>query len=523
MVSCYALVAIIATIVSTSAAQSLTDDDYYTPTSRRTASTSTSAFWTYTARFVDQVTESAYTYYDGSVTIDTWTTVGTIKDGVTPTLTPYSMYTSSEAYYRNLQIVEAYYTTNAVAATDIVPATTDESDATATASTTLETSTSIFFSMPVTMTAPSSCPTIFTITTTASVDVPSKVTAQVTPTSVEKSTSHITYGQTVYMYETWYLSANAAPFTSSTDPDYSDYITSCSTPHAPYRTGSSRSGSSSSDYDDCYSFFYCHTSLRTTIIVIATVLPLLFLLGFLESFFWFRRLMCGKSAMRCGTICWIALSLLVLCFTRMQDRRSEQDQKLLKEKWVAMGKGAKLRAWWRWGFRFRYPEELLGQFCKTTVGIVEPGQPLHPAMAQTAGNGAGVAVPGQVYYYGPPQPNGGWVSQQQAGYYGGVSKDVGVVSQYPVSNPQQQQMSNISPISPQTPQPIHPHQNTAPTQPTPPPHPAQPQPTAQNAPQIPPIRINASPVVDISRETPPSSSVVPPPPNTDPKDRDLYE
>ncbi|RMZ73439.1 hypothetical protein GMOD_00007947 [Pyrenophora seminiperda CCB06] len=530
MVARYALVATtIATFVAASTAQFLTsDDDYFYTTTRR--ATPTSAYWTYTSRFVDQASESPYTYNDGSVTVDTYTITATIKDGVTPTATPYSVYTSRDYYYSNLQIVEAYYASDAVASSDIVPETYLLHGLTATFSATTTTVTSIDFSMPVTMTAPASCPTPFTVTLSASVDVPSQVTAQIKPTSVETSSSTTTYGHTVYMYETWYLSANAAPFTSSSNYYYSYYIADCSTPPAPRRTGSTHltgvggggSGSSrnddssSSDSDDvCYSY-YCHTSIWTWVIIIATVIPGLFLLGFLESWFWFRRLMMGKSAMRFGTVCWVFISLWVLCFTRMQDRRSAEDQKLLAQKWKEMSRGKAFKAWMKWGFRHRYPEELLGQFSSTTVGIVPPGQASQAAMAQSGGAPGAL---GQVYYYGPPPPgwvqapNGGFVppqgyvypAPQQSGYYGDATKDGGMVSQ--------QQMQNVSPMVPQAPQPVYTASGALPavgptpasSEPTPTAAPSPPpQAARQGAPQIPPIRINNSPVAD-NTPAPPST------------------
>jgi hypothetical protein len=288
--------------------------------------------------------------------------------------------------------------------------------------------------------------------------------------------------------------------------------------------------------------------MRTWIIVIACLIPGLFFLGFLESWFWFRRLMMGKSAMRFGTVCWVLISLWVLCFTRMQDRRSADDQKLLAEKWKNMGSGAAFKAWWKWGFRHRYPEELLGQFSKTTAGIVPPGQPLYPAMAQTPGafqpgapGGGGLQpVPGahgQVYYYGPPPPgwvqapNGGFVPPQgymyppaqQAGYYGDMSKDGSVVSHSPVSalkHPAHQQpMSNVSPMSPQAPQPVYPapqngtHVPTAygappdmGQSPSPPPQgpvsTPPPQAAAQGAPQIPPLNMSEVSAEEAPRQAP---------------------
>ncbi len=406
------------------------------------------------------------------------------------------------------------------------------------------------------------------MTTSASVDVPSQVTAQVSPTSVETYSSSTTYDNTVYVWETWYLSESAAPFTSTTDYYYTAYIADCSTPPAAYRTGSSSSGGSNGgsigtdDDDSCY-YYYCSSRLRIWIIIIAAIIPGLFLLGLLESWFWFRRLMLGKSAMRFGTVCWVLISLWVLCFTRMQDRRSAEDQKLLAEKWKNTGSGAAFKAWWKYGFRHRYPEELLGQFSKTTVGIVPPGQPLYPAMAQALG-GVQPGALGQVYYYGPPppgwvqSPNGGFVppqgyvypSPQQAGYYGDLTKTGPIVSQSPVSttgHPQpQQQMGNVSPEVPQAPQPVYsapqngaytptpygapPNVGTmpAPTS-TPSPPPQGPLPTApsqaavQGPPQIPPVNVSEVAAESSARQAPTAPPAAASPPKNDPNDRSLYE
>jgi hypothetical protein len=412
---------------------------------------------------------------------------------------------------------------------------------------------------------------IVTVTTSASVDVPSVVTDQVTPTSTELgSTTH--YNGDVWEFQTWWLSASAAPFASTSDYYYEQYIASCSTPPAAYRTGTSSSNNdddSTSSGDSCYYYYSysCSSPMRVWIIVIACLFPGLFLLGFLESWFWFRRLMMGKSAMRFGTVCWVLISLWVLCFTRMQDRRSADDQKLLAEKWRNMGSGAAFKAWWKWGFRHRYPEELLGQFSKTTVGIVPPGQTLNPAMTQTPvasqlgapGGGALQPVPGapgQVYYYGPPPPgwvqapNGGFVPPQgymypppqQAGYYGDMSKDGSVISHSPVSalgHPAQHQpMNHASPMSPQAPQPVYPAPPNATHMPTPygvppnvgqapspppqePTHTTPPQVAAQRAPQLPPVHVSDGPAEEIPQPAPTTGA--PPPPRSDPNDRSLYE
>jgi hypothetical protein len=147
MVARYAFAAIASAAVAS--AQSLLDSDYYTSTP------STPAFWTVTARYAEQVTESAYTWYS-TVETDTYTDTRTIKDNVVPTASPYLVTTVRGYYESDLEIVAAYYTTGVVAESDLVPETTYDYSSTPTTTTT---TTSIRYSMPVTMTAPASCPT----------------------------------------------------------------------------------------------------------------------------------------------------------------------------------------------------------------------------------------------------------------------------------------------------------------------------------------------------------------------------
>ena len=122
----------------------------------------TSAFWTHTVRYMEQVTETpyTYTYYDNSVTTDTWTATRTIKDGVTPTASPYTAYTSWDYYNENLAIVDEYYTSGVVAESDLSTSTPYDYYSTTNNGLERTTSTSIDFRMPVTMTAPASCPTV---------------------------------------------------------------------------------------------------------------------------------------------------------------------------------------------------------------------------------------------------------------------------------------------------------------------------------------------------------------------------
>lgn len=497
-------------------------NDYYN-TRRSTTTKSSSMFWTATVRYIDSVSYEPYTYAGETTTYD-YTYTRTIKPSVTPTVSPTysSTYTSD---YADVELHMLYYATGAVADSDLVPTSAYDNDyyySSGTATPTKSTYSTTEYLMPVTMTAPASCPTAFTVATQATISyIPSIITDQLKPTSTEVSTSS---GRSYNAeYATWYLTEGAAPFTSSADSNYYYYIRSCTPPPASATDrsngnyyggsggGSSNSGSGNDDswmdYRTCY-FGGC-TTLKTWIIVIATILPGIFLLGFLESFFWYTRLMKGKSAMRGGTVFWVLLSLWVLCFTRWQDARSKEDQKLLQQRWKEMPAGKKFKNW-SWGFRRRYPVPLLGQYSASTVGVVPEGQPLHPAMAQ--------APPGQVYYYGPPPPgapgfqqgaNGGapgypmppqgYPQQgypQHNGYYAApVAKDGVVVGSSPVPG---------TATPPQAPQPVY----QSPT--SPPPTTQLPPAPRPNAPlSAPPADVNEAPT-GTARAAPSSQAPVSP-------------
>src|SRR5690242_7902553 len=315
---------------------SLSGNDYFA--TRTSTSTKTSMFWTVTQRYMDWVSEDPYTYAGETITYQ-YTSSRLIEATVTPTATP--IYTSVyKSTYDDVEIHELYYATGAVADSDLVTISFDrnwDASSTPTATSKSTYSTTAYY-MPVTMTAPASCSTPFTVATQAEIAyIPSIVTDHLKPTSTVVSTSE---GRSyVYEYATWYLTDGAAPFTSSLDSNYYYYISSCTAPPAlttasTRTSGGSGGGSSTSsgnndidrwtDYQACY-FGGC-TSLKTWLIIIATVLPCIVLLGFLESWFWYTRLMQGKSALRGGTVFWVLLSLWVLCFTRMQDARSKEDQ-----------------------------------------------------------------------------------------------------------------------------------------------------------------------------------------------------
>lgn len=330
----------------------------------------TASFWTVTSYFVP--TTSLQVYPSGCTescrSTYTYTTTMQVAPDVTPTAKPTSSRTSTQRYY-DLEVVSLFLEPGSVPESDLY-----DPYATAGETTTTAAGSQDEYAVPITYTAPSSCPTAFTVVTHTRVFVPSAVTALLKPTSTATSVYTRRLTSSEHTYVTKFLDPTALPSTmlpvATSGFDYSYYISNCRNPTAtgaayygPSGSGSgSGSGSSSSGSSrlKVCSFYYGCTDLSTWVIVLAAVLPSLFVLGFLESFFWFRRLMTGKQALRFGTVCWCLISLWVTCFTRSQNARSPEDQQVLLARWKEMKAGRKLKLWFKWGFRHRYPVELLG-------------------------------------------------------------------------------------------------------------------------------------------------------------------
>jgi hypothetical protein len=359
-----------------------------------------------------------------------------------------------------------FYPDNAVADSDLYPTDYNEFTDTGTVGT--------LFLMPVTYTAPPSCTSSFTFATNETVYPPSQVIDQLTPQTIITDAPYAYSTYTGAADETWLLTKEAVPITTTDEYYYEYYVASCTTPYSflstDYVSGGDDSDSSSSGYTYCYSLYGSCTSLKIWVIIIASVIPALFLLGFLESWFWFRRLMTGRGCLRFGTVSWICISLWVACFTRSQSARSHNDQKLLREQWNRMGSGTAFRLWWRWGFRHAYPTELLGQYSRNDVGIVPLGaaapgsQPLvFGGQQPQMGMGQAIAPPPQYMHQhnstGPPPPAmGGMGIPMGMGntYY--EQKEVASVTetQTPMTahSPPLGTANTVSPIS-QTPPPVH--------------------------------------------------------------------
>ncbi|KAF2653591.1 hypothetical protein K491DRAFT_780166 [Lophiostoma macrostomum CBS 122681] len=431
------------------------------------------SFWTVTSNYELEMSTST-DIYDTDTYYYTYSTTRTISKGVTPT----SRAVSSETYYStyaDLEIISVFYPDNAVADSDLYPTDYLDYDPTGSVGT--------IFLMPVTYTAPSSCSSSFTFATNETVFPPSQVVDQLTPQTIITEAPYAYSTYTGAADETWLLTKEAVPITTTAEYYYEYYVASCTTPYSFSNTGLSSGGDDSgsgsgSSYTYCYSYYGSCTSLKIWIIIIASVIPALFLLGFLESWFWFRRLMTGRGCLRFGTVCWIGISLWVACFTRSQSARSHNDQKLLREQWNRMGSGTAFKLWWRWGFRHAYPTELLGQYSRNDVGIVPLGaaapgsQPLvfgqgqgqQPQMQMGMGQQGQVVAPPPQYMHqhnssGPPPPAMGAMGMGMGNSYY-EQKEVASVTetQTPITahSPAPATATTVSPIS-QTPPPVQVH------------------------------------------------------------------
>ncbi|KAH8694533.1 hypothetical protein BGZ61DRAFT_452058 [Ilyonectria robusta] len=368
--------------------------------------------WTVTSYYAVVETTSTYSTYTEDWAVDTYTQTITLKPSAVEdfSVSATSTYVSEDTYY-DVKIVEVYYDPTDVDSSDIVPTSTYNSDD----------YTYTYYYQEVFYTAPASCETAFTVQTYVDVYIPSEVRDQITPSSVTTYTSSYDDGGKYTMVQA-FLSEGEVSLSSATTKDFiqSYYLDDCINPTA---TGSDRYngdygyGDDNDDDDDssssgggygytvCSLYGYGCTSLQTWIIIIASVLPGLFVLGFIESFFWFRRMMLGKAALRFGTICWVLLTLLVLCFTRHSPARNKADAPALREQWNAMSIGTRIKLWFRWGFRHAYPIELLGPDPKTFKDP-RPADGTQPPPMMYMGPPGPNGQPPPMMFMGPPGPNG---------------------------------------------------------------------------------------------------------------------
>ncbi|KAE8133608.1 hypothetical protein BDV38DRAFT_182860 [Aspergillus pseudotamarii] len=230
------------------------------------------------------------------------------------------------------------------------------------------------FKVYLTYSAPTGCATQWTQTTAVPVSPPVVVQDLLPQTSMETSVSvdsSVPFQPTTYTYDVVYVDPTQVPSSTLESLSYYNRPTSLYTGAQCYYTSTDSSrytGGYYYGYGDDYNWFlddyYMGISpLALTLILTLGWIGLFLILGFIEAFVRFRRLMTGWQTRRGLPVCWsltvIPISLLLLCFFRKGYRaRSQADAEILKKRWDAMGFWTKLRLFFVWGFRFKYPPML---------------------------------------------------------------------------------------------------------------------------------------------------------------------
>ena len=261
--------------------------------------------------------------------------------------------------------------------------------------------------------------------------MPWQVTPYLTPTSTTSTTHWVPDATRVYAYVTLILNPTAIP-ASQHNPTYNQA-------HNEYNNCVNPGTTSPGDYSAstfCSALTGC-VAKATWIIVVATLLPTMFVLGLVENYFWFRRLTLGRWTLRLGTVCWCLGSLWCVLLTHNVRARSKEDQVLLRQFWASLGWRARIWVWLRWGFQHRYPVEKIGSWdgsvsvpVPAVLSVVPPGdggekstgvvthmQPVYAASDLEQQPYRGQPIPFQPGFALPQPPQGVYVPGQ-AGFTG---------------------------------------------------------------------------------------------------------
>ncbi|KAL2151633.1 hypothetical protein VTH82DRAFT_6731 [Thermothelomyces myriococcoides] len=332
----------------------------------------------------------------GDCQLHTYTTYRTINPTVTPTGKAVSTSTDIDEYM-DAEIVSVFFT-DGVYPDDLLP-TDAPSDHLHTR-----------YAVMATWTAPSSCPTPFTVVTYVTVPVFYRIGPYLggEPTGTSFNTQGVGTEPVTYVTEVIEKSKVAPSALSATMTEYyyTNFVQKCRNPTASdprefygpsYTGGGLRPGDA--EFDRTHYLNPKGCGIETWVIVVATVLPTVFLLGFIESYFWFRRMMLGKPALRLGTFCWCCLCLWFILLTRRSPRRSPRDQVMLRQFWNTLSARVRIKLWLKHGFRWRYPVELIGNpdSGKTDLPVFGPPTP-RPRPGDRLADANGQAPP-------PPPPS----------------------------------------------------------------------------------------------------------------------
>jgi hypothetical protein len=310
------------------------------------------------------VTSYPYDYYYSSNVVPYVTTVNQeVRPTVTALPEPVSKYSSVDSgyYYGDVTVVNELYTaTIGTAANDIAYGAADSYYETT------------IYVVNLTYTAPTGCSTQWTTTTTATVTPPNSVveallprTATSTSLSVDKTSTP--FSPTTYTYVYVWVEPTQVPSSSLACLSDESRPTSLYEGSKCQYKSSSSCGHDYGDYGNYGSWFndpwWGISPLGIMLVCILSWIGLFFILGIIEAWFRFRRLMTGWQTRRGFPLSWafmlMPVSLFCLCCFRKGYRsRNAADAAFLQQKWRDTSAWKKFKLFIVWGFRFKYPDVL---------------------------------------------------------------------------------------------------------------------------------------------------------------------
>ncbi|KAJ5118496.1 uncharacterized protein N7443_007428 [Penicillium atrosanguineum] len=263
-----------------------------------------------------------------------------------------------------------------------------------------------------TYTAPTGCSTQWTTTTSATVTPPSSIeallprTATSTSFSVDKTSSP--FSPTTYTYVYVWVEPTQIPSTSLACLSDESRPTDLYSGSKCQYTGSDNCGYYYGGYDGSDEAWYNDSSwmgispLAIILICILGWVGLFFILGVIEAWVRFQRLMTGWQTRRGFPLFWafmlLPVSLFCLCCFRKGYRsRNAGDAAFLQQKWRDMSAWTKFKLFIIWGFRFKYPD-VLGPAPMRVKQSKRPGKDAGPPLLNPS--------PSQTAMHGPPMAAG---------------------------------------------------------------------------------------------------------------------
>ncbi|KAJ5110694.1 hypothetical protein N7532_001229 [Penicillium argentinense] len=255
---------------------------------------------------------------------------------------------------------------------------------------------STIFVVDLTYTAPTGCASDWTTTTSTTVTVPDATIEALLPRTKTSASISINtdsaFRPTTYTYDYVWVNPTQLPSSSLASLRDTNFPTalytadSCAYTANSGVTYSTNSGYYGGYYGDYYYDYYGISPLAILLISVLGWIVLWFLLGIIESWVRFRRLMLGWQTRRGLPVCWcMTLLPISLCclfgFRKGFRARNAADAAILKQRWDKMSAWRKFSLFWIWGFRYKYPT-VLGPAPLRVKASKRPGKEVAPPLLQ---------------------------------------------------------------------------------------------------------------------------------------------